>query len=108
MRKQQVATLADLEPLSPAHGLVANVDLVIVRYEEEGEDRASVLYGRCHHRGALLADGQIDGESLICGVHSWDYRFRTGISEYNNTERLKRFESWVEDNAVWVDADGAE
>ena len=52
-----------------------------------------MLYGRCLHRGALLSDGRIVGEDLICGVHSWDYRYKTGISAYNTTERLKRFKS---------------
>jgi glutamate synthase domain-containing protein 2 len=108
MRKQKVAALADLEPLTPAHALVANVDLVIVRWSEDGEEHASVLYGRCHHRGALLADGHIEGENLICGVHFWDYRYKSGISEYNNGERLPRFESWIEDGAVFVDADEIE
>ena len=40
------------------------------------------------HRGALLADGSISGDDLLCGVHGWDYGFRTGISSYNNDERL--------------------
>ncbi|MEQ8765271.1 MAG: glutamate synthase-related protein [Planctomycetota bacterium] len=101
MRKQSVAQWTELEPLEPRHALVENVDLVIVRWDDE----VSVLYGRCHHRGALLADGFIDGDNLICGVHHWDYRFKTGISEYNNDERLHRFQSWVEDGAVLVDAD---
>ncbi len=101
MRKQQVADWRSLEPLKPAHALVANVDLVIVRYDDE----VSVLYGRCHHRGALLSDGRVDGDDLICGVHNWDYRYRTGISAYNNDERLHKFSSWVENDGVWVDAD---
>ena len=52
----QVATWSELEDRSPAYALVADVDLVVVRYD----DRVSVMYGRCHHRGALLADGHID------------------------------------------------
>ena len=55
--------------------------------------------------GALLADGYIDGENLICGVHYWDYRYDTGISEYQNTERLHKFSAWIEGGAVYVDED---
>jgi glutamate synthase domain-containing protein 2 len=72
-----------------------------VRYGDE----VSVLYGRCLHRGALLADGHVDGPNLICGLHGWDYRLDTGVSEYNNEERLQRFSSWIDDGRVWVDAD---
>jgi glutamate synthase domain-containing protein 2/nitrite reductase/ring-hydroxylating ferredoxin subunit len=101
MEKVRVATWDDLEDRRPAHALVANVDLVVVRYGEE----VSVLYGRCLHRGALMADGLVRGDDLVCGVHNWDYQFRTGVSSYDPDERLPKFESWVEDGAVWVDRD---
>ncbi|MDH4350871.1 MAG: glutamate synthase-related protein, partial [Gemmatimonadota bacterium] len=64
----------------------------------------SVLYGRCLHRGALLADGRVEGDDLICGLHGWDYRLATGVSAYNNAERLRQFSAWIEDGGVWVDA----
>lgn len=95
-----IAKWDELEDRSPTHARVENVDLVIVRFD----DKASVLYGRCHHRGALLADGFIDGHNLICGVHFWDYRYDTGVSEYNNEEALDKFKSVVEDGQLWVDA----
>ena len=70
------------------------------------DDDVSVLYGRCAHRGALMADGHVRGANLICGVHDWDYRLDTGVSEYKNDEALQRFESWVDadQDAVLVDA----
>ena len=103
MKKVKVAGWDEIEPEKPAYALVSNVDLVVIRWKDEKQ--ASVLYGRCLHRGALLSDGHVDGENLICGVHFWDYRYKTGISEYNNKEQLHKFSSWVEDGGVWVDAD---
>jgi glutamate synthase domain-containing protein 2 len=103
MKKTRVAVLDELEPLVPAYDLVANVDLVIIRWQDE--EQASVLYGRCLHRGALMSDGSIEGKDLICGVHQWDYNYKTGVSSYNPEEKLHRFRSWVEDGAVWVDED---
>ena len=101
MSKAKIAELSELNDREPAYAFVANVDLVVIRYDNE----VSVLYGRCHHRGALLADSYIDGDNLICGVQYWDYRYDTGISEYQNTERLAKFKAWIEDNAVYVDPD---
>lgn len=101
MKKIAVAQWGALKDREPAYALVANVDLVIVRYD----DTVSVLYGRCLHRGALLADGHVDGANLICGVHGWDFRYDTGISEYNNKERLHKFSAWVEGDEVLVDED---
>ena len=101
MKKLRIAVWDELDPLSPAYALVANVDLVVIRWQDE--EQASVLYGRCLHRGALMSDGSIEGEDLICGVHQWDYSYKTGVSSYNPEEKLHRFGSWVEDGAVWVD-----
>jgi glutamate synthase domain-containing protein 2 len=101
MNKVMIANWDELGDRAPAHALVAGVDLVIVRFD----DTVSVLYGRCAHRGALMADGFIDGDNLICGVHYWDYRLDTGVSEYNNSETLHKFSSWVEDAKVLVDED---
>ena len=99
--KAKVAIWSELADRRPAYALVAGVDLVVIRYD----DRVSVLYGRCLHRGALLADGRIEGHNLICGLHDWDYRLDTGVSEYHNEEALQRFDAWVDpvDDAVYVD-----
>ena len=43
----------------------------------------------------VLADGHIDGDNIICGVHNWDFRFDIGVSEYNNEEALHLFPSKV-------------
>ncbi len=96
-----IANYNELELNKPAHALVENVDLVIIKYTESD---CSVLYGRCLHRGALLADGHVSGHNLICGVHHWDYRVDTGVSEYNNQEALQKFESKVENGKLYVDA----
>ncbi len=103
MQPEQIAVWSELVPLQPAAALVGGVDLVIVRWPDA--EAVSVLYGRCLHRGAHLADGYVRGGNLVCGVHNWDYRYTTGISEYHNNERLHRFHSWIEDDAVWVDGD---
>ncbi|MCP5048122.1 MAG: Rieske (2Fe-2S) protein, partial [bacterium] len=92
MKKVPVATLSELEDRKPAYALVANVDLVIVRYA----GNVSVLYGRCLHRGALMSDGTIHGKDIVCGVHGWDYQFESGVSAYNNEERLPKFNAWIE------------
>ena len=101
MNKLPIHAVADLEDRVPAHALVADVDLVVIRYDDE----VSVLYGRCAHRGALMSDGHVDGPNLICGLHGWDYRLDTGVSEYNNSETLPKFTAWVDDGQVCVDED---
>ncbi len=100
-KKTAVATYSELKDRVPAYALVGTVDLVVIRFD----DGVSVLYGRCLHRGALLSDGSADDRNLYCGVHGWDYRLDTGVSEYNNSEKLFKFQAVIEDDTVYVDAD---
>jgi len=101
MKKLAIKNWDELQDRIPAHAIVADVDLVVVRLDES----VSVLYGRCAHRGALMSDGSVDGANLICGVHGWDYRLDTGISQYNNKELLAKFNAWRDDGQVFVDED---
>ncbi|MHC4219753.1 MAG: glutamate synthase-related protein [Planctomycetota bacterium] len=99
--RTRVATWSGLKDRTPSYALVGGVDLVVIRYD----DRVSVLYGRCLHRGALMSDGIVKGNNLICGVHNWDYRLDSGVSEYDNKEALHKFAAWIDeaDDAVYVD-----
>ncbi|NOZ75874.1 MAG: Rieske 2Fe-2S domain-containing protein [FCB group bacterium] len=98
-RPEKLAYIEDIPEKIPQHALIGGVDLVIIR----ADDQFRVFYGRCLHRGALLSDGLVQGHNLICGLHNWDYRLDSGISEYNNNERLKKFTSWIEDDVLWID-----
>ena len=96
---EQVAVFSTLKDREPTYALVADIDLVVIRLG----DRVSVLYGRCLHRGALMSDGHVEGDNLICGLHGWDYRVDSGVSEYNNSEVLQKFSAWVDADKVYVD-----
>ena len=82
MTPQPVASWDTLADRTPAYALVHEVDLVVVRWDDD----VSVFYGRCLHRGALMSDGFVRGRNLICGVHDWDYRLDSGVSEYAKEE----------------------
>lgn len=95
-----IAKFSTLENKKPLHALIHDLDLVIVKLDKE----ISVLYGRCLHRGALMSDGHIVGDNLICGVHGWDYRVDSGVSEYNNKEFLHKFSTKIIGDDVLIDA----
>lgn len=78
---------------------MGEVDLAVTHFD----DQVSMLYGRCLHRGALMADGHVGGDNLICGVHYWSYRIDTGVGEDNSAEALQRFTSRIDDDQVWID-----
>ena len=101
MKSQTVAQLSTLKDRSPTYALVDEVDLVVVRFDDD----ISVFYGRCLHRGALMSDGFVRGNNLICGLHDWDYRLDSGVSEYANNEALPKFKSWLDGDNICVDGD---
>ncbi|HUW03064.1 MAG TPA: glutamate synthase-related protein [Acidimicrobiales bacterium] len=106
MNPHRIAKWSDIADRVPVGVLVSDVDLVVVRFgADEGDHTHSVLYGRCLHRGALLADGHVSGDNLLCGLHGWDYRMDSGVSSYDNDEALHRFTSWVEDDGLFIDLD---
>ena len=80
MKKIAIKQLDELEDRVPAAALVADVDLVIVRYD----DSVSVLYGRCAHRGAL------DG-GRPCRWRQSDLRgARLGLSARSGHQRIQQ------------------
>ena len=99
MNKQPILKLSEILDKTPKHALVNDIDLVVVK----DEANYSILYGRCLHRGALMADGHIEGDNLICGVHGWDYRYDSGVSEYNNKEVLQKFTAYIVGENLCVD-----
>ncbi len=101
MKKITLLSFSELEEKKPIGKQVNGLDLVVIKYGEN----VSVLYGRCLHRGALMADGYIDGDNIICGLHDWDYRIDTGVSEYNNEEALYKFYSEITDGTVYINED---
>ena len=76
-RPLRLADRDDLTDRVPYGARAAGIELVIVRF---GPGH-SVFSGRCQHRGALLVDGRVVGDDLVCGLHGWDYRLDTGVSD---------------------------
>ena len=101
MKEKKVCSLKELKEKEPLGKQVNGLDLVVIKYG----NIISVLYGRCLHRGALMSDGHVEGDNLICGLHGWDYRIDTGVSEYNNKEVLHKFHSVVKGKDLYVDQD---
>lgn len=92
--------LQDLELDVPYPLTIAGVDLVLIR---RPDGSVSALYGRCAHRGVPLADGHVEGNTLVCGVHGWRYDVATGIAPVNNSVALATFPTEIRDGRVHVD-----
>lgn len=94
-----VGQVSALKPDAPTRLVGLGVELVGVLWHGE----ARVFEGRCQHRGALLADGKVVGGDIVCGVHGWDYSADTGVSAYDPSQCLHRFDVDVDGDDLRID-----
>lgn len=95
----RVASFSDLLEDTPTAVVADGVDVVLIRRG----DQIHALSGRCAHRGALMADGHVEGDLLVCGVHGWRYRIDSGVAPVNPAVALTTFEAWVAGDSVYLD-----
>ncbi|MEM8981380.1 MAG: glutamate synthase-related protein [Pseudomonadota bacterium] len=101
MRRIAIAKWASLADREPMFALVGNVELVVVRFDDD----IAVLSGRCLRNSSLLVDGRIDGRTLRSGDNGGAYRLDSGIDEYDADVRLNKFSAWLDAGDVVVDGE---
>ena len=73
----RVANLDELRDDGP-HALSADgIDVVVVRTPAG----VRAFEGRCPHQGALLGEGELDGDKLVCRNHRWRFSVDSGQRE---------------------------
>jgi cytochrome P450/nitrite reductase/ring-hydroxylating ferredoxin subunit len=70
----RLAHLADLQGDGPFALSASGLDLVVVK--TAAGFRA--YQGHCPHQGALLGEGEMDGDTLVCRNHRWRFDTATG------------------------------
>ena len=71
---KRLGEAADLRGDGPFALSVGGLDLVVVRTATG----LRAYQGRCPHQGALLGEGEMDGDTLICRNHRWHFDAATG------------------------------
>jgi cytochrome P450/nitrite reductase/ring-hydroxylating ferredoxin subunit len=69
--------VTDLRGDGPFVLSAGGVDLVVVRTEAG----IRAYQGHCPHQGALLGEGEMDGDTLVCRNHRWRFNSATGQRE---------------------------
>jgi cytochrome P450/nitrite reductase/ring-hydroxylating ferredoxin subunit len=69
-----VAQGRELRAGSPLALSVDGIDLVLLRTERG----LKAYQGRCPHQGALLGEGELDGDTLVCRNHRWRFDVDSG------------------------------
>jgi nitrite reductase/ring-hydroxylating ferredoxin subunit len=61
--------------------------------------------GRCPHQGALLGEGEIEGDKLVCRNHRWRFSLESGQRD-GGAECLASCPAVERDGAIFVDVSG--
>src|SRR5580704_13090566 len=97
----RVANLNQLHGDGP-HALSANgFDIVVVRTPAG----LRAFEGRCPHQGALLGEGELDGDKLVCRNHRWRFSVDSGQRE-DGPQCLVSCPVVEGERAIFVDVSG--
>jgi len=76
--------------------LLVNIAGVVYAYED-----------RCAHQGVELSRGRLEGTTLTCWAHQWQYDITRGLGLNPLCAALRSFPLKVEEGRILVDLDGA-
>jgi nitrite reductase/ring-hydroxylating ferredoxin subunit len=79
-----------------------NLPVAILR---SGEAYYAVM-NLCPHRGGPVAEGEVDGATVVCPWHGWQFDVSTGRGVNSPAARLRTFPVQVRDGVVQVQIDG--
>jgi len=98
-RRIKVARTSDV---APGRGALVQVDgREIALFNVEGCFYA--IDAICPHQGGPLQDGDIEGESVICPLHDYDFNLKTGESSVAPDLRVMTFPVTIEGEEVFLD-----
>ena len=62
------------------------------------------LYAVCPHQGGPLAEGGLDGKTVMCPWHGWEFDVTTGVCIFNESITQPTFKVKEEGEDVYVQA----
>jgi nitrite reductase/ring-hydroxylating ferredoxin subunit/uncharacterized membrane protein len=69
-----VAGVGELSAGQPRRVIAGDTPVLLVRHEHG----VHAIHDRCSHRGCSLAEGELDGETIVCGCHNSRFALRDG------------------------------
>src|SRR5271166_5683400 len=94
----RVANLSELKSAGPFALSANGVDVVLARTGRGWR----AFGGRCPHQGALLGEGELDGDALVCRNHRWRFALDSG-QRVGGPECLPSCPVAERDGALFVD-----
>jgi nitrite reductase (NADH) small subunit len=93
--------IASVAQVPPGSGIVASLENK--EYAVFNVDGAFyVIDNTCKHRGGPLGEGELEGETVTCPWHSWQYNVKTGACLTKDGIKMDAYEVRVEDGEIKI------
>jgi 3-phenylpropionate/trans-cinnamate dioxygenase ferredoxin component len=93
--------VASVSQVTPGTGIVASADgKEVAVFNVDGE--FYVIDNVCKHRGGPLGEGELEGETVTCPWHAWQYNVKTGTCLTKDGIKMDTYEVRVEDDDIKV------
>ncbi|MEO0530807.1 MAG: Rieske 2Fe-2S domain-containing protein [Planctomycetota bacterium] len=94
----EAAALADLPDGQAIEVVAGEAILALVRVGDE----VHALDGMCAHQGGPLGKGTVEGCTLTCPWHGWQYDVTTGRQKLSEHIRQRRYPVRIEGDTIFV------
>jgi toluene monooxygenase system ferredoxin subunit len=78
---------------------VAGVKVLLLNVEDE----IRAYLDRCPHRASLLSEGNLEGLTLTCATHLWEFNALSGRGINPESSQLIRFPVRIENGMIYVE-----
>lgn len=93
--------VAKVDQLTPGNGIVVDFDgEKVALFNCDGEFYA--LSNTCLHKGGPLGEGKLDGRTVTCPWHGWQYDISTGINKKRPDKIVANYKVKVEKGEVLI------
>ena len=96
--QQRVASKDDVLP-GGSKGIVLNGQEVAL-FNVDGS--YSAIDNTCPHRGGPLSDGSLNGRTVTCPWHAWEFDVTTGSCLNNPAARVRAYPVEIQGNDLFV------
>jgi nitrite reductase (NADH) small subunit len=97
----RVADLTDVPPGSARTVPVGRFEVAL--FNVDGTLYA--LENACPHQGGPIAEGWVEGLTVVCPWHAWCFDLRTGDLTLGAFAWIPRFEVKIENGAIWLSSE---
>jgi nitrite reductase (NADH) small subunit/3-phenylpropionate/trans-cinnamate dioxygenase ferredoxin subunit len=93
--------VAMVSQLAPGTGMVANVnDKEVAVFNVDGTFYA--IDNICKHRGGPLGEGELEGDTVTCPWHAWQYNVKNGKCLTKEGIKMDTYEVQVEGDEIKI------